>query len=103
MARCFGLKKNKLALIVSGKKSKDVVYIHQDATFLLGDFEENKTANCKLNNSKHGIFVFVIEGGIEIENNKLEKGDSAEMTETDNLKFKTIKESKFLVIEVPLN
>ncbi len=98
----INFKKNQLVKIVSGNKDKNSICIHQDVSFLLGNFDKNKTINYKLNNSKHGIFIFVINGNIKIENYDLESGDSAEITETEILKFKAIKESKILVIEVPM-
>lgn len=98
----FNLKKNKLIDIVSGKKKNNAIYIHQNAYFSIGNFNEDKAINYKLKDSKNGVFVFAIVGDIEIENNKLITGDSIEITETNNLKFKTNKESKVLVIEMPL-
>ena len=98
----FDLKKNKLTTIVLGNKNKNTTYINQDAYFLMGNFDKNKTIEYKLNNPRHGVFVFVTDGDIEIVNKKLEKGDSAEIIEINNLEFKTNKESKILVIEVPL-
>lgn len=97
------LKKNELVEVVSGKKNKNIIYIHQDAYFLMGNFDKNKTIGYKLNNPRHGVFVFIIGGFVEIGNDKLKKGDSAEIIEINNLEFKTNKESKILVIEVPLN
>ena len=98
----FDLKKNKLIVVVSGEKSKNLIYIHQDACFLIGNFEKNKIIGYKLNNPKNGVFIFIIDGNVDIENNKLETGDSAEITDAISLKFKTNERSKVLVIEVPL-
>src|SRR3989344_3753779 len=39
----FDLKNNKLTTIVSGSKNKNTTYINQDAYFLIGNFDKNKT------------------------------------------------------------
>ena len=96
------LKKNKFAKVVSGKKNKEMIYIRQDVKFSLGDFDKNKTTAYKINNQKNGVYVFVIDGDVKIENNQLKSGDAAEIMETNMIKFKTSEESKILVIEVAL-
>ena len=101
--KSFLINKNRLVKVVSGIKNKDTIYIHQDANFSLGNFDKNKTISYKLNNSKHGVFVFVIEGKIEVDKSKLEKDDAAEITETEILKIKSNERSQILVIEVPLS
>ena len=98
----FNLKKNKLINIVSGKNKNDAIYIHQDAYFSIGNFDKNKTIHCKLENKNHGVFIFVVNGGIKIGNNVLEKGDSAEILDANEVIFKTNKKSYILLIEVPL-
>ena len=98
----FALKKNELFKVVSGIKNKAAIYIHQYADFSLGNFDKNKIIAYKLNNPKHGAFIFVTEGKIEIEKSKLEKGDSAEITEAEILKIKFNERSQILVIEIPL-
>ncbi len=96
------IKKNKLVEIVSGNKNDKAIYIHQDAYFSIGDFDKNKEINYKLKNNNDGVFVFIINGSVIIGKEKLDERNSAEITETGTLKFKTEKESKILVIEVPL-
>ena len=75
------LKKNELVEVVSGKKNKDMIYIDQDAVFSIGNFDKNKTIGYKLNNPRHGIFVFAVSGEIKIEKDRLQKVDSAEITD----------------------
>ena len=96
------LEKNKLHTIVSGDKNKNVLYIHQDAVFLMGNFDKNKTIEYNLKNSNHIAYVFVLEGEIEIDKNKIKTGDSAEITGANTIQIKTNEKSNILVIEVPL-
>ena len=95
-------RKNKLLPVVSGKKSKDVLYIHQDAAFFLGDFDRGITVSHRVSSAKHGLYVFVMEGAMSIDGKKIEDGDAAAITDTDSLDLITNKKTKILVIEVPL-
>ena len=100
--KSFELKKNKFIDVVSGRKNKDLIYMHQDANFSLGDFDKNKSAVYKLNNPKHGVYVFVIDGEIEIDNEILKARDAAGIIDATSIDLKFNQESKILVIEVPL-
>ncbi len=90
----FDLEKNKLINIVG----KDGVYIHQDATFLRGIFDKDIKVNYKV---KNNIFVFVINGDVNIDKYILTKGDSAEISEVGNLELNIKKNSDILIIDVP--
>ena len=88
--------------VVSGTKSSEAIYIHQDATFLLGSLDEGTTVSHKINDPKHGVYVFVIRGVIGIDGKNLEDGDAAGVTDTNVVKIKADKGTDVLVIEVPL-
>lgn len=96
------LKKNELVNVVCGKKKNDSIYIYQDVNFLMGNFDKDRTDSYKIDDPKHGFYVFVIDGNVDIENNQLKSGDSAEIKETNILKILTKEASRFLLIEVPL-
>jgi len=95
-------KKNKLLTVVSGFKKKDSLYLHQDAEFLLGELEAGKSVKHKFSKKEQGIYVFVIEGKIEVFKKELEKGDAAEITEITEIEISAIEDSTVLVIEVPM-
>lgn len=97
------LKKNVLVPVVSGKKQGNALLIHQDAVFLLGELEKGKTVECTLQNRKHGVYVFVIDGELTLGKETLSKGDAAAITETETIALTATKEAKVLVIEVPLS
>ncbi len=96
------LRKNKLLPVVSGIKSEGSVYIHQDAVFLIGSLDEGVTVSHGINSPNHGVYVFVIKGGINIDGKNLGDGDAVGITDTDVVKIKANKETDVLVIEVPL-
>ena len=98
----FDFQKNKLTEIVSGKKNHDKIYIHQDAYFSICYFDKDKKIFYKLKNPKNGVFAFVIEGSIVVDNHKFKNCDSVEITDANEIIFKTEDPSKVLFIEVPL-
>jgi redox-sensitive bicupin YhaK (pirin superfamily) len=95
------LRKNKLLPVVSGIKSEGSVYIHQDAAFLIGSLDGGTAVSHRINSPEHGVYVFVIRGGINIGGKNLGDGDAAGITDTDVVKIKANRETDVLVIEVP--
>ena len=98
----FELDKNKLITVVSGEKNSKNLYIHQDAKISLGKFDKGNEIgyNIKENN---GAFIFLIEGEIEVEGEKINKRDSIEISETKKVEIKTIQDSYLMIVEVPMN
>ena len=94
--------KNILHRIASGKKIKDIVFLHQDAFLSFGTFDSGQKILYSLENPSHGVFVFVVKGEITLGKEKLKEGDSAEITQLDGLRFSSVVQSKILVIEVPM-
>ena len=98
----FDFQKNNLTEIASGKRSHDKVYLHQDTYLSICYFDKGKKISYKLKNPNNGVFAFVIEGSIFVGNHKLKKYDSVEITDADEIIFKTEDLSKVLFIEVPM-
>ncbi len=94
-------RKNKLLPVVSGIKDEGSLYIYQDATFLLGSLNEGITVSHKVNNPKHGVYIFVIRGGVSIDGENLGDGDAVGVTDADLVRIKANRETVVLVIEVP--
>ena len=95
--------KNKIKLVVSGDKKDDALYIHQNAYFLLGNFEKGSKGSHIPKNKANGIHFFVIQGSVTLENEKLKTADAAEITISEKIEFKADEKSKILIIEVPMN
>ncbi len=96
-----GDRKNKLVRVVSGHKGNGSVYIHQDGSFYLGNLEKGVTVTHNMENPQAGVFVFVINGEIEIGGKRLKTADGAGITEADKIDIKANLNSEVLVIEVP--
>ena len=98
--KTLDLKKNQLTKIVSGEKNENTLFIHQNASLWLGEFDTKETIVFKTN-AKRGTFVMIVEGTAIIEDEVLSKRDSIEVEDANNIDIKTNRETKLLLIDVP--
>ncbi|MFK7749381.1 MAG: pirin family protein [Kordia sp.] len=98
-------RENKFQTVVAPKDKviDDALWIHQDAYISLGNFDASQTVNFKLNNASHGIYVFLLEGEIAINDEILSKKDALGIWETENIDINIKENSRILVVEVPMN
>jgi len=94
--------KNSLYQVLSPNADDAGVWIHQNAWFHLGDYESGTTDSYDFKKKGNGVYIFVLDGEIEIANQKLNKRDGFGIWETDTFDFKINRKSKILVMEIPL-
>lgn len=94
---------NQWKLMVSPDSSENSMWIHQDAWLSMGNFEEGQEVEYAMKNQQNGVFLMVVEGEVEVDDYTLSKRDAAGLTEVGGkLKIELKKESKLLLIEVPM-
>lgn len=93
---------NTLRQIVSPNKDDDGLWIHQDAWFSMGKFEKDKSTNYLPKKNGNGIYIFVIEGSIEVVGEVLEKRDAIGINDTNKIEIISRTNSHFLLIDVPM-
>ncbi len=86
----------------SDKNDGNALWVYQQTFFNLGIFDENKTINYKINIPENGVYLFLIEGEIEIDNAVVTERDAIEITDCQDFEIKINKKSKILLIEVPM-
>lgn len=96
-------RKNKLQQVISPSKDDEGIWIHQDAWFHLGNFDNGVTTEYQLKKKGNGVYIFLLEGSIVIEDNVLQKRDGIGIWETDAIKINATANSEFLIMEVPMN
>lgn len=94
--------KDGLKQILSPNAEDDGVWIHQNAWFHLGEFTEQSSGCYELKQQSNGLYLFVVEGEVQIQDYKLEKRDGLAITETRKISFKTSANCKILLMEVPM-
>ncbi|NQV76977.1 MAG: pirin family protein [Lutibacter sp.] len=97
-------RKNKLQRLVSSIDDNHVgnLKIHQDALISRIDLMENSEFKYILKSENHGIYLMVISGEINIENETLTKRDAIGIFQTESTLLKASKNTELLFIEVPM-
>jgi redox-sensitive bicupin YhaK (pirin superfamily) len=96
-------RKNKLQIVVSPDEKDGGVWINQDAKFLLGDFETGNETALAPSFTGNGIYLFVLEGEVEVAGEKLSRRDGIGLSEFDTATLKATADAQVLVIDVPMN
>jgi redox-sensitive bicupin YhaK (pirin superfamily) len=78
------------------------VWIHQNAWFHLGEFNEDSELEYELKDSKNGVYAFVIAGNANINQQPLTSRDGLGMWNTERVIIKALKGAKLLLMEVPM-
>jgi hypothetical protein len=94
--------KDEFYQILSPNKEDQGVWIHQDAWFHLGDFSQGVEKEYQLKHKENGVYVFVLEGSLEVEGQQLNPRDGMGIWETDSLRVKALSEARVLLMEVPM-
>jgi quercetin 2,3-dioxygenase len=94
---------NQLLNILSPNETENGVWIHQDAWFSIGKFYSNFKSNYKLNLSTNGVYIMVISGSFEIENQKLSDRDAIGVWDKETININSLsQDSEILILEIPI-
>lgn len=93
---------NKMAAIVSPLGSEGGVHIHQDAWFSLGKLDAGVQLNYTLHNPQNGVYAFLVEGDVTINEIVLNRRDGLGITESPTLSILANRASELLLMEVPV-
>lgn len=86
--------------IVSPDKSG--LWVHQDTWFSLGDFSKENTTTYNLNKASNGVYLFVIDGSIEVGGKTLSKRDGIGINNVNEVTIKAISDAQVLLMELPM-
>ncbi len=93
----------KWSTVVSPDGLDGSLRIHQQAWFSLGTFESGSKIGYRPQKAENGVYVFLISGGLEVGLETLNPRDGLCIEDiSPEIAMKTIKQSKVLVMEVPL-
>ncbi|MGB1831949.1 MAG: pirin family protein, partial [Flavobacteriaceae bacterium] len=96
-------KPNTFYPIVTPDPSGPALWIHQDAWFHLGEFDQETTLTYTLHKPGNGVYTFVIEGGGQIAEETLGKRDALGIWETDSFSITAKEGARLLLLEVPMH
>lgn len=89
--------------LLASPSSSESLMIHQQSWFSRGVFSADQTIDYNLHKNGNGVYLFIIEGVIEIHNIRYENRDAIGIWDTEKIQFKAITQTDVLIIEVPMN
>jgi redox-sensitive bicupin YhaK (pirin superfamily) len=95
-------KRNELVQILSPDAADAGVWVYQDAWFNLANFDAGIAKAYALHKEGNGVYIFVLEGELEVNGEKLETRDGLGVWDTGSIEIKAGTAAKFLLMEVPM-
>jgi len=95
---------NTFTTIVKPKQEalKDDIWIHQQAYISIGNFSNETQTNYSMQQSQNGVYIMVIEGSIVVADQTLQHRDAIGLWNTQSVDISITKNSKVLIVEVPM-
>jgi redox-sensitive bicupin YhaK (pirin superfamily) len=94
-------RKNQIQTVVA-PDDDSAVWINQDAWFSLSDLDQNNEISYPLHSDNNGVYVFNLEGVVNVNGQELARRDGLGVFETEHLNIKAGEDSKLLLVEVPM-
>jgi redox-sensitive bicupin YhaK (pirin superfamily) len=96
--------RNTLVNIVSPQDKNDgnALWIHQQAFLHLGVFDAGQTIAYNVKIPENGVYIFLIEGELEINGQIVKERDAFGITEFESVEIITKSATKILTIEIPM-
>lgn len=96
-------KDNQFYQVLSPNKDDQGVWLNQDAWFHIGKFAKGKSDTYTIKKEGNGVYVFILEGEVEINDTKLSNRDGMGIWDTESIIVKAIENARVLLMEVPMN
>ncbi len=90
-------------LNVVAPDNADAVWINQDAWFSLGNFSKDFSTTYQLKKSGNGVYVFVLEGSLEIASQTIGRRDGLGISELESVDIKANTDAQIVLIEIPMS
>lgn len=94
---------NKLQQILSPNPNDEGVWIYQNAWFHLGKFDKGISTDYSFKAEGNGVYVFVLNGDIKIDDQLLNTRDGFGIWDTDKFTITAETDAEFLLMEVPMS
>ncbi len=95
--------RNQFVQILSPNKDDAGVWIHQDAWFHTANIDEGVELHYKLKKQDNGLYIFVLEGEVDVEGHLLDSRDGMGIPNSDKVKLISRSPNcRVLLMEVPM-
>lgn len=96
-------KENQLYQMLSPNKDDQGVWVHQNAWFSMGSYNQVTEENYQLNATDNGVYIFMLEGTATVNGQALNKRDGFGIWDVSQINIKASQNSKILLMEVPMS
>jgi len=96
------MKDNELTTLISPLKSENTLWLNQDATFSMGDFDAQQTINYEIKTPGNGVYVFLLDGALKINGQTLNKRDALGVYDISSILIETEAKSRLLIMDIPM-
>ena len=96
-------RRNTLKTIISGEEGLEHCWINQNTKMVLGLYDEAQALSYTFNQVNKCLFIFVIEGGLMIEGQRIGRRDAIGLWNTYTVNIQIEAGTEFLLIETPVN
>jgi len=93
---------DKWQIVISPDEKENGLWINQDARFALSKLEKDKEITYEPKFKGNGVYIFVIDGAINIDNKTIGKRDAIGIFDTTGFTIKANQTAEILAIEVPM-
>ncbi len=94
---------NNFQQIISPNPDDEGAWINQNAWFSMGNFDNGFETTYNLKSNQNGVYIFVLEGEIEIDGQTLSKRDGFGIWDIENFNMKALSNCDVLLMEVPMS
>lgn len=95
-------RKNNWQILVSPDEKDGGLWINQDAVFARTSLDQNKKLSYVPKFAGNGVYLFVIEGSVEVNRQVVNKRDAIGISGADNVEITALEGADVLAIEVPM-
>lgn len=92
---------NNLLKVAAKEESDNLIYVSQNIEVFVSKFDADFSHNL-VGKEKKGIYLFLIDGELSINDNLIATGDSIEIAGETNIEIEANKKSHFILFEFPL-
>ena len=94
---------NNFQQIISPNPDDEGAWINQNAWFSMGNFDSGFETTYNLKSSQNGVYIFVLEGEIEVDGQTLSKRDGLGIWDIENFNMKALSNCDVLLMDVPMS
>ena len=100
----YAVNDNEIKTLIQPTTAEGTLRLQQNAWFKMAKFDSDKETTITVEDPKNnGIYIFLLNGSIEVDGNSLQTRDAIGIWDTDKVSIKTNDKSEFLIIEVQMN